>query len=525
MKVIQYRNLIISIVLLCSVILPWSRNAAASIDSALISQLEGESERNELNYFWSPAVLVFGNGNKTKAIEHMNTVLEIQNSMLTDSWFDAETEKFIEGLWASFEKFDLSRFYWMLPSEENGRRYIHIKGRKIGERFQYEGGGKHRLVKDEFSFNQAGDFSALVSSQKVETDLSVDAYLLRSDISFFLGSAPWPAIDSAITSTFLSITDPFAKEKSEAVYSTTQRVRFAHPALGSEDVAIIAPLWASFPACWTLFSSIVEVTNLVLEPVKGQPYKRLRMALQLKPDAIETNYSELAQFLVRMGSLFNLAMEMHTDRGRIFSVAMDTKALSIEFEAIILRGELLPVDKLGNIVFDHSEVDSPLELNAKVDIEFELLGVIASLKSIKTDILFTPDSKGALMLSKTSSMPEVDVSGSAFGFLPTSVIDFFMPGNIESIVKEFMEVVFNGVNGEGVSMSLHYNHDRTTDLSNVDAGISFVGLNNFFVRMGMRMVNDRIVPSEAVSDDLRKLWLDSKNAFAKDLEIFAASGK
>ncbi|HEX4937251.1 MAG TPA: hypothetical protein VFX11_01140, partial [Candidatus Kapabacteria bacterium] len=49
---------------------------------------------------------------------------------------------------------------------------------------------------------------------------------------------------------------------------------------------------------------------------------------------------------------------------------------------------------------------------------------------------------------------------------------------------------------------------------------AFEGLDNFFVRVGMGIVSDRVIPDPQVSVELRKLIFDTQEAFAHDLDGF-----
>ena len=46
------------------------------------------------------------------------------------------------------------------------------------------------------------------------------------------------------------------------------------------------------------------------------------------------------------------------------------------------------------------------------------------------------------------------------------------------------------------------------------------GLDNFFIRIGMGIVNDRVLPSEATTQELNRLIFDAQEAFAADLDWF-----
>ena len=90
------------------------------------------------------------------------------------------------------------------------------------------------------------------------------------------------------------------------------------------------------------------------------------------------------------------------------------------------------------------------------------------------------------------------------------------------VMLEFLEVACHGNEGKGIVAEMAFEHGTTGNDSKVNVTTEFEGLDNFMVRIGMGIVSDRIIPDKGVSEDLRKLIFDTQEAFAQDLDGFAA---
>ena len=85
----------------------------------------------------------------------------------------------------------------------------------------------------------------------------------------------------------------------------------------------------------------------------------------------------------------------------------------------------------------------------------------------------------------------------------------------------FITVAVTGNAGKGVVTRTEFSQLSEGELAKVEVNASFEALNNFMVRIGMNIVNNRVMPGSATSDDIRRLIFDTQEAFSKDLAGFA----
>ena len=96
-----------------------------------------------------------------------------------------------------------------------------------------------------------------------------------------------------------------------------------------------------------------------------------------------------------------------------------------------------------------------------------------------------------------------------------------MPSNIESLMRDFLQVMCEGNDGHGMVASMEYRQAEGSALATLDTHTTFEGLNNFFVQFGMGIVNKRVIPDANVSNDVRRLMFDTQQAFSQDLEAYS----
>jgi len=107
-----------------------------------------------------------------------------------------------------------------------------------------------------------------------------------------------------------------------------------------------------------------------------------------------------------------------------------------------------------------------------------------------------------------------------------------MPSNLEGIIGPFFYVACNGNNGEGIITNLELSNVKSDNSSNTTSGFtqisantSFETFSNLFVRIGMNIVNSRLIPSDAASKDIDLFVDNARRAFNNDVDIYEASIK
>jgi hypothetical protein len=112
------------------------------------------------------------------------------------------------------------------------------------------------------------------------------------------------------------------------------------------------------------------------------------------------------------------------------------------------------------------------------------------------------------------------VNGAALGFVPTGLIDAFIPGDIKGLIEKTLTTACQGNEGRGVEF--HARFDRRPDgNATLDGAVVLEAIDSFLVRLGVDYFSDDLMPSEQVRKDVERLMNDLQRAVASDLEQYA----
>ena len=473
---------------------------------------------------WKPSVELTGEGNKAVAVEKMREMADLQRVVMRNTEFHEQTQDFVDGLWASLERFDLRKFYNLLPEEQDDWRQLRVYGARDGSLYRMgpdvavlggEGAAADALL-------DMGDMSALIRAKQIKQEKSTN-YLLSSTFKVGVGAVSWPSVIDATEETFRIVVDGDPQfEKTSLVtpdYRYRANVHAMNPALGEEDVAIIAPLWASFPEMWDLLAKLGKVEDVVLAGESPKPYKHLQASFVANPEMMKKYYPDLAKHLSKLDSLLQVSIDLHNEHGRVLHAEIDSETLRGRIDTYVYDGALLPV-KDGRVLMNTEPTQSKekRELVAHVNTRMNILGIVTRMSDIKATIEYSQTPQGAKIKTRMVDVPSVAVDGNALGIMPTSLINLFLPTNIDELMIEFLDVACKGNNGEGIAADLEFSQEKPGSISRLAVSSAFEGLDNFLVRLGMGIVSERVIPDPEVSLDIRRLIFDTQEAFSKDLD-------
>ena len=147
------------------------------------------------------------------------------------------------------------------------------------------------------------------------------------------------------------------------------------------------------------------------------------------------------------------------------------------------------------------------------------------MRNYRTHFTYRADKRGALIEARTREVPDVTVTGNALGLIPSGLIDLFIPGSLESLTRDFIATACKGNNGEGVVMDTRVDQPAPGMPATFDIRTVFEGTDNFLVKFGMSVINERVIPSQEVVDEMRKVLRDIHHAFMADLDRFEKINK
>ncbi len=509
---------------------PAGRTSAALACAAFLSSLlsmnaQANTADNSqvITRGWQPPVAFAGEGDEKRAVSALREISTLQEVILSNTRFDPQTEQFVDGLWASFERFDLKKFYELLPERKDDWHLLQVYG--VVENGRYNVGPQlGTLHRNGDRPNDFGEVAVLVKAREMNGPR--ETYLVDTHVSVGMGNVGWPSVARAVEETLRIVVKGDASYNEKAAWPEgdlyRKRVLSMNDRLQAEDVEVLAPLWAAFPAQWDLLASLGRFDDVVVIDSANGEYKKLNARFVIDPEKMKSAYPALAEHLAGMGSLNSMNMRAVGEQGEVFRLSSDSETLTVNFEAYVKDGYLVPV-KDGKVAQQPltQMFKQPWHLDLLADSRMKILGVVTDLSDMRISLDFTPTTTGARSVASMTHVPDVKVSGNALGFMPTAVINAMMPSDIDSLMRDFLRVVCEGNEGKGLVAAMEYTQPAGAPLATLETQTTFEGLNNFFVQFGMGIVNDRIIPDPQVSIELRRLMFDTQQAFAQDLEAYS----
>lgn len=470
---------------------------------------------------WQPPVILAGQGNAERAVARLRDYVSLQRLIVGHTDIHPETQRFIDELWDSLESFDLDRFYRLLPEESDTWRTMQVYGRALPDRYRV--GPEPVNGMDRREAHALGQFDARIRAQEIE-QAETTHYLLEGAINLGIGELTWPTMVKSGSEALrlMGQRDPvFDRDTSADADSYRRQVQLMNPALTTAEVETLAPLWAAFPDIWHLLATVGEVEDLLAEPAGNGDYRTIEAAFIIDTTRLQHAYPALARHLDRLDSLLEVDLALHDASGQLLALEIDTETLRGRISMVLRNGRLVPT-RAGEPMLDAKSFDpaQPQDLYARIDTRMNILGIIAEVQDMTANIRYKPTRTGARFESRVTRVPRIDVGGRALGLVPTDLINVFLPRHIDELVVDFLTVACEGNDGKGITVSAEIGRPGSGKAAQLELAGAFEGLDNFLVRLGMGIVNDRIIPNESVSDDLKQLVFDAHEAFSSDLDQF-----
>ncbi|MVF10635.1 hypothetical protein FT643_00635 [Ketobacter sp. MCCC 1A13808] len=472
---------------------------------------------------WKAQVELAGNGDRALALVRMKELADFQNTVFNGLEFHPQTQTFIDDMWGNLESFNLGDFYKQLPEADGEWRQLRVYGARKGNQYQVGPDAAAIGLNPTGETANLGDMSVRVQAKKIKGSLG-DHYLLQNEMQLGVGEIQWPAMQMATVEALKVMVNGAPEFQSEGQQFVAQQYRdkalSMNPDLGVEDVDIIAPLWASFPAMWELLSKVGRIEDVVYHNL-DKPYRQLKASFVIDPEKMKKSYPHIGKHLLSMDRLFNGTFRLTDERGELLTAELDSKKLRGNFQAFVADGKIVPV-KGGEVMLDANPIadDKPWNLTAHMNSTMSILGVVTHIDNARAKVQFLSKKDGFKLVGQLSDVPDIRVQGKALGFMPTAMIDVVMPKSLAEIIQEFIGVVCHGNEGKGFLLGVQFQQSPPGQSSQLILKSAFEGLDNFFMRIGMGIVNDRVLPDPKVSEEVRQFVFDAQAAFAEDLKAF-----
>ena len=465
---------------------------------------------------WRPPVSLAGEGDPQAAVERMREYAALRHTLVHNTEYHEATQAFVGDLRSSLERFDLKGFYRLLPETAGEDRQLNLEG--VLRDGAYRVGPGTVDARQPLSAGNAlpmGDMQASIRAREINADRATH-YLLSGDVRIGMGEMSWPAVVAASRDT-LRLT----VEGEPAFQGYRGRVMNMNPGLDRHEVDVLAPLWAAYPAIWELVSDLGEIESLVLAGTPADRDRELKVSVRVNTDGMRQDYPSLARYLNRLGSLIEVSAAVHDEYGEVLGLEMNTRDLRAEVTMLIRDGQPVAT-RHGKAVpdavplLDHTE----RRLSVHVDTRVELLGIVVDVTNLQGYLHYKPARGGAVIAAQMIHVPAVKTSGRALGIMPAGAINFVLPRSIDQLARDFLTVATQGNNGRGIRGTVVFEQSAETGEAELHASGAFEALDNFMVRLGMRMVSDRLIPDTRTAEEIGSLVSGVQAAFVEDLDLF-----
>ncbi len=475
---------------------------------------------------WRPPVILAGNGDPQLAVARMYDYAALRDLLVHHIEYHDDTRDFLDQLRASLGRFDLRGFHRLLPEKRSGNeRELLLHNVAAGDHY-YVGPPRKQPAPglaggDTFPL---GDMLLRVRSREMSDQPHGTHYLLRGEARLGLGPMRWSSVLAASQDVLRLMGGgdaDFERALPEGEYRA--RVWGMSPTLAAHEVDALAPLWAAYPAIWELAAGLGEIERLVVAGQPGDPDRQVDASVRVNGQRMARHYPALRAYLDRLGTILRLDISIGDEYGEVARILVNSATQRAELTMLLRDGQ--PVATLNGkpVAGARPHLDgSARRLRVDVDAWIEIYGILAEVTGLRGDIAYQPTPDGALITGQLTDIPAVRTSGKALGIMPAGVINFVLPRSIDQLALDFLTVAAQGNEGEGISGEARFRQPGPGELAELQASGAFEALDNFMVRLGMRIVSDRLIPDEAGMADLTRLISDVQAAFIRDLDRFAA---
>ena len=284
------------------------------------------------------------------------------------------------------------------------------------------------------------------------------------------------------------------------------------------DRVIVDWLAADFPHLHAALSTYVRCEQWVESVLPdGSVVFHLRATADV--EAFDEPYPALARLMRRGRRITSTRSRVVDDHGNV--ILESSQRWGSSFTEIRFRtrnGIILPLrPDTGGEGFSPLN-PTPREFELVSDFRIRSLGARLTVSGVRSRLRYHfSDAGPSLVLELTDAPDEISSGGLVLGIIPVWLIDFVLPSNLEDITGEFIRILAEGRDGEGMSVrvgridgkGLHNNFWVIADTDIASNG---------FMKFGFGLFRKLAGGERSVSPELRAWAAELAEAFKKDIE-------
>ena len=290
---------------------------------------------------------------------------------------------------------------------------------------------------------------------------------------------------------------------------------FKGSALDDRSLRVIYGFAREFPCLFAAFNQYFIVENVVSGEVSESTGPiTFDIVVRININAIKKDYPYLGMLLSRLKGTLNYQGTLFDMQNRPMGTMVfdgDQFRFSTRFKT--QAGRFLALTNNPNITKEPG-VDLTVAGSQRFymihTFRLNMVGLKLDIKALKVDLEYYYDLNTANVTAKLRQTPEeITAEGLILGFLPVSLIDLFIPSNIEDMTQAFFQSLASGNDGDG--LSIRYGNLTKISLSGnlwllTDAEVMSNGIIKFAFNIQRRIVRgeDRLL--EDIRVFAQQLW-------------------
>lgn len=425
--------------------------------------------------------------------------------------YNQEAKEFNEYLSKIRSRLDFSALYnsKYLTQSSTGERLVVYSGEYTSSSY------KIFLSNQDYNsipLNKFGDFRSQLSLVK-NTSPSLISKSYASSLSYSAAHKGSINLEKTSHMTLLTVIEEILKvvdaeniQKMEVLNS-----QLYNDLRREEERKVLGVLQRDFPKFSKYLNIYTKISSaLLVKEFEKKKVTKVQLYGALNLRAIQRDAPFLAEYLMDIQDLGWIHIDVfHSSSSKLFEFHLDSEKLELQLSLFTEKGKLIPFTGFrGNEKLDFQ---NGVEFSKLKEIQFygklsfygNIYGLIFENNGIHFRGDFNQTKDTGKFFVKLEKIEPTSVSGGFSYVVPAWLIDFFIPGDMEELVNHFFQVIVKSNRGKGAFIKLTLEQIKNHWILNSQAEGEFV--ENFFLRLGLRVWNYKVYPSDDAYHNLAQL--------------------
>ncbi len=462
----------------------------------------------------------FGEQRKQIALSQIDQLNDVLGSLFHQLTLEEHTAPRLSEMRQRLQNFDIAGFYDTMPDRDAEKRALW-RGGVLDEQYLIS----LEDVATTYPWDQRpAKLGDLFLDLEVSAPLDPDGpqYGIEGRSQVLLGGIAPDELAQAMED-FIGRVGQRYDYVAEAGSMEEIRKRFLN--LRKEDTRLVHVIKEGMPQVydriWRYFE-LRDVLNHVTQ--EGQPAAMINLDFHFDTAKIKVDYPALGNYLEDLTVLGSLdAILRDLDGNRLARMQFDAGELRGTAQCVLRDGALVPCDEQWVAVGkDPIRFTSLRSFSGvwEVDALVNFSGLVFEIGDIQ---LYTRYRRRKGKISVDTLFQEkpkiAEVSGAAYGFVPSWLIDVVIPGNLQEMIDGFINAAAEGKDGDGTQVQVSF---APIDGDQNEVGVHFATaiLHSGFLATVSEIFGDMVVPTDEERASLWSFASDAFDAFSDDYQSF-----